>query len=177
MKVRTNVRELDVVIPLAKKYHGAEESLRDVTVSVERSFVQFVDRRPLGSNVEKGRLEIHQMERMLKSLENRREQVVTMNNTSQDLIETLINYSDSTKQIIETSTILMKRYESLLRNIREKLAQRNDEVEHIVKFYDLLQALERQLFKIAKIVRNPRKRSSDPRIIKHYNEQLKVDFL
>jgi hypothetical protein len=131
----------------------------------------------LGSNVEKGRLEIHQMENLIKLLENKREDVAAMNSTSQELIYTLINYSDATQQIIETSTFLMKRYETLLRATREMLIATREEVEYIVKFYDTLQALERHLIKIAKIVRNTRKRSSDPRIIKHYNEQLKVSGL
>lgn len=174
MKARTNLRELTVIIPLAKKYHDAVKPVRDVIESVEKSYV---DHQPLGSNVEKGRLEIHQMEQLLKSLENSREAVATMNSTSQELIYTLINYSDATQQIIETSTFLMKRYEALIQAIREMLIQTREEVDYIVRFYDTLQALERQLIKIAKIVRNTRKRSNDPRIIKHYNEQLKVSHI
>lgn len=114
------------------------------------------------------------MEYLVTVLESKRENVAAMNSTSQELIYTLINYSNATQQIIETSTFLMKRYETLLRSTRDMLIATREEVDYIVKFYDTLQALERHLIRIAKIVRNTRKRSGDPRIIKHYNEQLKV---
>lgn len=35
MKVRSNLRELSVIIPLAKKYHCAVKPVRDVTNQVE----------------------------------------------------------------------------------------------------------------------------------------------
>lgn len=110
----------------------------------------------------------------MKQLEEKRQDVATMNSSSQELIYTLINYSDATQQIIETTTFLMKRYESLLLASRKMLITTREEVEYIVRFYDLLQALERQLIRIAKIVKNTRHGSNDQRVVKHYKEQLKV---
>lgn len=114
------------------------------------------------------------MEIVVKQLEEKRQDVATMNSSSQELIFTLINYSDATQQIIETTTFLMKRYESLSLASRKMLITTREEVEYIVRFYDLLQALERQLIRIAKIVKNTRHGSNDQRVVKHYKEQLKV---
>lgn len=38
LKVRANVRELSVIIPLAKKYHNAVEPVRQVTDHVRKYF-------------------------------------------------------------------------------------------------------------------------------------------
>jgi hypothetical protein len=39
MKVRSNLRELSVIIPLAKKYHNAVKPVRDVTDQVMNNLV------------------------------------------------------------------------------------------------------------------------------------------